>query len=48
MAKGVEQSVMEEKVDDVQKNEEVNSNRKEASAGGSKLFTPRSFQSDAL
>ena len=40
--------VMEEKVDDVQKNEEVNSNRKEASAGGSKLFTPRSFQSDAL
>ena len=37
--------VMEEKVDDAQKNEEVNSNRK---AGGSTLFTRRSFQSDAL
>ena len=40
--------VMEEKVDDVQKNAEVNSNRKEASTGGTTLFTPRSFQSDAL
>ena len=37
--------LMEEKVNDVQKNEEVNSNRK---AGGSTLFTRRSFQSDAL
>ena len=46
--KEMKHDVMEEKVDDVQKNAEVNSNRKEASAGGTTLFTPRSFQSDAL